>query len=104
MSISDWSSDVCPSDLIGARVKVVPHGQLAKGGDGGCDLVATIGFDDHAMGHMTFLAQCAASSNEGYRRNKVAEPGRFEHLYKSEALRVGKEWCRTCESRWWSEH
>lgn len=70
---------------IGARVKVVPHGQLATGGDGGCDLVATIGFDDQAMGHMTFLAQCAASSNVDYWRNKIAEPGRFAYLYEMTA-------------------
>ena len=67
---------------IGARVKAAPHGQLAAGGDGGCDLVATIGFDDHAMGHVTFLAQCAASSNVDYWRNKICEPSRFAYLYE----------------------
>jgi hypothetical protein len=67
---------------IGARVKAVPHRQLAPGGDGGCDLVATFDFNDRALGHLTVLGQCAASSSVDYWRNKIAEPRRFAHNYE----------------------
>lgn len=67
---------------IGARVKAVPHSQLRAQGDGGCDLVATFDFNDQALGHLTVLAQCAASSNENYWCNKIAEPKRFAHNYE----------------------
>lgn len=51
------------------------------GGDGGSDLVATLGFDDKASGSLCLLGQCAASSDTGYWRDKLYQPTRFKSLY-----------------------
>src|SRR3546814_11775370 len=87
MRISDWSSDVCSSDLIG------PDEQR---------LVARRALD-HAIRHAR-QQQCQTERQGG---DRAAEVGRGpEGLQvkrigeRSEALRVGKECVSTCRYRW----
>src|SRR3546814_964672 len=84
MRISDWSSDVCSSDLGGAT-----SGTRARPL---CSQAAT-----------TTLRQCA-------RRLPARSPASFTSLRseltgtRSEERRVGRECVRTCRSRWSPYH
>src|SRR3546814_3216454 len=92
MRISDWSSDVCSSDLLsGDKV----YGELF-------DLT-----DEAEMGHIQLsrdadlLVVAPASADL---LAKMAQ-GRADDLastvlLRSEERRVGKEWVSTCRSRW----
>ena len=55
--------------------------QLSGQGDGGADLVASISFGDGATGHVSILGQCAASEDETYWKNKLAQAKRLLALY-----------------------
>src|SRR3546814_20207503 len=78
MRSSDWSSDVCSSDLFGTdrvacgRPFAPAHRRL---GDGGADLV------------------------DGIDGNQCRNPGSGRRA-RSEERRVGKECVSTCRSRW----
>src|SRR3546814_15450638 len=100
MRISDWSSDVCSSDL-GARL-FLQH-RLEDLLHGAVDAA------DHRHARQYALAradQCApdqaggeeADHNEAEDHHKQAESGR------SEERRVGKESVSTCRSRWSPYH
>src|SRR3546814_3941573 len=85
MRISDWSSDVCSSDLAGALLGRARR-QL-----------------DHRHGvALVFLRQEAA----GQARVEEAAEQRHhqERQYRSEERRVGKECVSTCRSRWSPYH
>src|SRR3546814_6607560 len=96
MRISDWSSDVCSSDLKqgGARLCPVPaeraFGAVSGGGTG-----AGLGF------HPLPLESPVSDRNQGPQpraRDSLPGPGR------SEERRVGKECVSTCSSRWSPYH
>src|SRR3546814_7329365 len=92
MRISDWSSDVCSSDLVGSLVgrEPVVHGH-AHGSDlagsvvDGHDLPAVLPHPQHLL---------AGPHVEPAQHVAVAADGR------SEERRVGKEGVSTCRSRW----
>src|SRR3546814_3347021 len=83
MRISDWSSDVCSSDLL-ARCGDVPPGKAQ------CD---------HAFDVV-----------DREQRGRPAQPAifvallRFPGKLRSEERRVGKECVSTCRSRWSPYH
>src|SRR3546814_3388710 len=79
MRISDWSSDVCSSDLMAASLAVVRVVEK----DFGVDLAAR---GQYAAGHSLgeYSALCA--------------------MGRSEERRVGKECVSTCRSRWSPYH
>src|SRR3546814_6540947 len=80
MRISDWSSDVCSSDLdLGAHAEGEVDERLAVVAGG---VLLRIGLEDGALG----LARL-----------------RQRHL-RSEERRVGKECVSTCRSRWSPYH
>src|SRR3546814_19758611 len=90
MRISDWSSDVCSSDLhdlrdldVGEVEDAAQHGALVL------DLMPAVRV------HLYEAAQLLLAL-------VVAEAGR--HRYRSEARRVGKECVSTCRSRWSPYH
>src|SRR3546814_17247143 len=94
MRISDWSSDVCSSDLL-----VVAMAAIAAD------------VDDHVL--VEFVAEVHRQTrDEGHRFRIVAidvEHRRFEHLgqvsaVRSEERRVGKACVSTCRSRWSPSH
>src|SRR3546814_17439688 len=99
MRISDWSSDVCSSDLIGDRRAAIEAAVADLTAD---DLLAL------AAHHKTLARTQMRDLFE-------QEPGRFERLSleagplfldysRSEERRVGKECVSTCRSRWSPDH
>src|SRR3546814_7551965 len=86
MRISDWSSDVCSSDLI------LP----CNLGDAGA-VDALVGRAAEAMGGINVLV-----NNAGVTRDNLAM--RMKDEERSEERRVGKEGVRTCRSRWSPDH
>src|SRR3546814_4410370 len=80
MRISDWSSDVCSSDLrIRARCRNAPDGAAAP----------------------VFPARPAGAAAQPVRAAGVPFRG---HADRSEERRVGKECVSTCRSRWSPYH
>src|SRR3546814_19154349 len=93
MRISDWSSDVCSSDLVGraaANAAGRNAGALGRGAVHGSramtDAVMAVWGDADAA--------LEAEFNEWYHREHVPE-----RVGRSEERRVGKEWVSTGRSR-----
>src|SRR3546814_2366056 len=84
MRISDWSSDVCSSDL---RECVVAGGQLAIGG---AAIVVDVGTELGVL-----VGQVVGQVGLGTDQHRAA---------RSEERRVGKECVSTCRSRWSQYH
>src|SRR3546814_14228143 len=88
MRISDWSSDVCSSDLdVGLALIAVPILEIA--------LFIVVG---DAIGMWPTIALVIASAILG------TMVMRRQGLARSEERRVGKECVRTCRSRWLPYH
>src|SRR3546814_12556477 len=110
MRISDWSSDVCSSDLglapLGARPlslrwtrpKEEEHGEP----DPGADPCAVPG---QLHGRHRRLGRTRRSHGD-LRAHGRHEPdsGAAVRQGRSEESRVGKEWCGTCRSQWMEIH
>src|SRR3546814_14320712 len=109
MRISDWSSDVCSSDLNAARL-LKETGAAAVKVEGGKVLAPTIEFLTQrgipVMGHVGLTPQ-AVNILGGYGvRGKSEEEARsiVEDAVRSEESRGGKEWVSTFSSRWSPYH
>src|SRR3546814_12980389 len=107
MRISDWSSDVCSSDLIfmGFPFLIEPkamtgHRLLPKAGDAGPGNAAN-GADQGGGGSP---ALHGAQRRKGGETRLVAKRSRAAAETRSEERRVGKEGVRTCRSRWAPYH
>src|SRR3546814_13262416 len=96
MRISDWSSDVCSSDLI-ARI----------GGEEFCAVLQAMSVDqakliaerirtDFEQAAVRLLSESISSTVS----IGVATSGVDESFSRSEERRVGKECVSTCRSRW----
>src|SRR3546814_6315628 len=83
MRISDWSSDVCSSDLL-AFLRRDDRGEGRQAADQGGDLFA--------------------QSQRPFRRSRRSRQRRRREGGRSEERRVGKECVRTCRSRWSPYH
>src|SRR3546814_8166295 len=91
MRISDWSSDVCSSDLDAEQ----RGRELAWPGE---DLVGGVGrFPVHQL-HAANLEQ----RQHGDRHHDDADAA--DPLQRSEERRVGKEGVRTCRYAWTAQH
>src|SRR3546814_9010794 len=84
MRISDWSSDVCSSDLS-ARHSCCPE-NLGKRGD------------RSSTSHLSGLA----AGNDSAKA--TARTARYSERFRSEERRVGKECVSPCRSRWSPYH
>src|SRR3546814_18355846 len=100
MRISDWSSDVCSSDLLQVLADIKPESGLASGGGMAryklqqwLNFIAT---ELHKAVFIPLLDPKAAEDAKAYARAKVKRP--LDRL-RSEERRVGKECVRTCNSR-----
>src|SRR3546814_13995551 len=97
MRISDWSSDVCSSDLLVAAGR---HGQ-----DGGEDR-ADAGGPAEGEGQTDHIgAEDAGRPLDGVDAGLAVEQRDFQQAHvmqaeRSEERRVGKECVSTCRSRW----
>src|SRR3546814_21054501 len=90
MRISDWSSDVCSSDLIAVEVNL--------DGSGAYDVATGIGFLDHMVEQFAKHSLIAVSL-------KVSGDLHVDqHHTRSEERRVGNECVSTCRSRWSPYH
>src|SRR3546814_13472321 len=112
MRISDWSSDVCSSDLI--------HRAYARVREGNFSLEGLLGFDmrGRAVGIVGTgqIGMAVAGILSGFGCRLLAydpapDPGltalggRYVELpERSEERRVGKECVSTCKSRWSPYH
>src|SRR3546814_11489600 len=92
MRISDWSSDVCSSDLS-------PYLDYWDGGNGGRSMFEAI------RDCNTFLENIHSvpDMEEPEKKRWIAEVKFLKAYYhwRSEERRVGKEFVSTCRSRWW---
>src|SRR3546814_7044339 len=83
MRISDWSSDVCSSDLALA-------------------IRRTEGDDDPQRGIQA--SQPLKHGDPAVEADPVVDAGKHLHDRRSEERRVGKECVSTCRSRWSPDH
>src|SRR3546814_18214225 len=102
MRISDWSSDVCSSDLI-ERQRAHDH-RLA-------DKVGPADIEIHALDLLRVISGEAREQQHADDADREAERARLhEHVDhhrdqdRSEERRVGKECVSTCRSRWSPYH
>src|SRR3546814_18334859 len=105
MRISDWSSDVCSSDLS-KTAQIVPPPEFRVG------FFAASAIDDWPSPakiaiclvlHQVGLEEKARLLREAW---QVVAPGGKLYVadYRSEESRLGKECVRTCRSRWSPDH
>src|SRR3546814_11790253 len=106
MRISDWSSDVCSSDLAGRVIQLV-----ARGGEGLAEAGrAIVGLEmaGEALDELeeVGLGDLGDLDEGGMTKGVKAEPARAEGELglRSEERRVGKECVSTCRSRWSPYH
>src|SRR3546814_5541105 len=86
MRISDWSSDVCSSDLSGPVEIPDRHRKAGDSGRGRADGAA------------------GATAQEAAGRRAVRSCPQTPAAVRSEERRVGKECVSTCRSRWSPYH
>src|SRR3546814_15264707 len=100
MRISDWSSDVCSSDLIFGRKRAGDDDRIS--GDTAHEDFAALPVDD-----LGGRAEEDAHGKDGAFLNHHAF-GNFgagaDEAIRSEERRVGKECVSTCRSRWSPYH
>src|SRR3546814_15056837 len=102
MRISDWSSDVCSSDLVLEYLNQA-QANLPEGA------TSTLGPDATGVG---WIYEYALVDRTG--RHDLAELRSLQDWFlrfelktvsgRSEERRVGKECVSTCRSRWWPYH
>src|SRR3546814_11273524 len=106
MRISDWSSDVCSSDLLGATAVKAAVERAGVSGDDieriymGCVLPAGLG---QAPARQAAIKAGLPKSVQATTVNKVCGSGMQTVIMgadRSEERRVGKECVGTCRSRW----
>src|SRR3546814_11233216 len=98
MRISDWSSDVCSSDLAGLRLKPGPR----------LTMEATYGqrFEEQNIGaKVDYQITSRTTFNASYSQELTTQQQLLlNDLSRSEERRVGKECVSTCRSRWSPYH
>src|SRR3546814_12057048 len=102
MRISDWSSDVCSSDLKG----LVASGQRLGGSCGvACEVPWRKVVTPHGprVEHRRSTGRTAMATRLGAPRSAAA-PDQSDMAARSEERRVGKECVSTCRSRWSPYH
>src|SRR3546814_11170787 len=88
MRISDWSSDVCSSDLTG-RCPTTPSAWSSTRRPARCAKTSTASSNTSTR----WWCRCCRRRWTSTRR-----------CHRSEERRVGKECVSTCRSRWWPYH
>src|SRR3546814_11101883 len=94
MRISDWSSDVCSSDLLVASRRLAIHGNLTI--DAALRQILQSSAGNGSLDELVTSRQ--RDTTEQQARCDARKKQRSEH--RSEERRVGKECVSTCRSRW----
>src|SRR3546814_3764481 len=94
MRISDWSSDVCSSDLLVAPVLDL--------GQGRADDFARAG--DQVRGKLVLVRHEYPFTPQHVHRRRKYDMAVQAGAAGSEERRVGKEWVSACRSRWSPYH
>src|SRR3546814_12069482 len=97
MRISDWSSDVCSSDLNYALVNIVDELRRIPG----VGSVDSFGMKEYAI---RIWLQPDRLASAGLTPMDVASAVREQIASRSEERRVGKECVSQCRSRWSPVH
>src|SRR3546814_17840933 len=99
MRISDWSSDVCSSDLRGTA-------QVASGSSGNTGRGSPCQSKFARFGEVSPGTSTSRTRSGGNRCWNPARqcPRDFTRIERSEERRVGKECVSTCRSRWSQYH
>src|SRR3546814_11311380 len=96
MRISDWSSDVCSSDLLDRDARLLLHGEHEAALRGPVEL------GEHETRHPSVFDERLRLREAVLARRGVEHE---QHLGdRSEERRVGKECVSTCSSRWSPDH
>src|SRR3546814_14907128 len=105
MSISDWSSDVCSSDLKGDKINAAADINTVRARAQATDVAADEVDVDYILDE-----RAREVVVEEPRRLTLARLGLLDERIKlpnpvrSAERRVGKGWVRRGKSRWWSYH
>src|SRR3546814_18367553 len=97
MRISDWSSDVCSSDLIGEIVGQIEHAAQPFGETNRLDI-------EIELLKVEFLFELDIAGGVIGQAAAIKVRDGLDHLLRSEERRVGKECVSTCRSRWSPYH
>src|SRR3546814_14271661 len=102
MRISDWSSDVCSSDLLGRKLPKtlvgaeqaaqLRAGKTQQAGNGNIGEERRAGRTQVGIGGHQCMLGADYVGSEG------------QQVGRSEESRVGKECVSTCRSRWWPDN
>src|SRR3546814_11783059 len=115
MRISDWSSDVCSSDLVSAEMARHAFDRLVEAGEGlgiagGLRLCGLHALDSlriekayRHFGHDIGDEDHVLEAGLGF-AVKTEKPASRFGPFRSEERRVGKEWSSTGRSRWSPYH
>src|SRR3546814_20044267 len=100
MRSSDWSSDVCSSDLVGGRFPTLPRGMSA------CAVPAAVtGFQYGKGGQGSdWVRPVRRIQNASQIRTHFLYNGERYTTTRTEERLVGKECVSTCRSRWSPNH
>src|SRR3546814_14967383 len=107
MRISDWSSDVCSSDLIFFEAPKDPKETHTLRGTNGGSYEGVLYFTGDVEMKGTADAGLAESDCTVLIASTVyfnGTTGLNADSTRSEERRVGKEWVSTCRSRWSRDH
>src|SRR3546814_12377584 len=104
MRISDWSSDVCSSDLYPRAAKEIAVIQMMRGSD----TISRVTLEPHPclsaferdVTKPRALELLEKHARAFQQKLDLSEPDST----RSEESRVGKECVSTCRSRWWPDH
>src|SRR3546814_20169280 len=97
MRISDWSSDVCSSDLGARKATVVYLGDYVDRGPSSRAVLDRLIAQPVAAAESVFLK---GNHEDALLRFLDGEGGGERWLTRSEERRVGKECVSPCRSRW----
>src|SRR3546814_17373877 len=100
MRISDWSSDVCSSDLDG---EVNRRADREEPGIPTVEVVELEGFDADSSPQADPWIEVSFGDADGRRRSMELGFGAL-YVRRSDARRVGKQSVSTCRSRWSPYH
>src|SRR3546814_13914106 len=109
MRISDWSSDVCSSDLLFQSVGTRAVGTLIAGTDSDAMSVICLAVFLHDAQGDDVEKEGDDEQHQAKRKSgKCLGAVEFliagQQLHRSEECRVGKECVSTCRSRWVAYH